>query len=242
MLGEEACERLREAHVTIVGLGAVGSYALEALARAGVGHLRLVDFDTVNPSNINRQLLALTSTIGRPKAEVAIERVKDINPACDVKAVRSFLTGENVHELIGDDPSLVIDAIDALNPKVDLIESVRKKEIPLITCLGAALRFDPSRVKVNTLDKTYGCPLGRSVRNRLRRRGVPVDMIAVYSDEPLPNPLPVAPPMTITDEDLGLARGRERNTLGSLPTITGIFGLTAANTAIKILIQKPLDS
>lgn len=238
MLGEEACERLRAASVTIVGLGAVGSYALEALARAGVGHLRLVDFDTVNPSNINRQLLALTSTIGRPKAEVAVERVRDINPACDVEAIRSFLTADNVCELIGDSPGLIIDAIDALNPKVDLIESVRKKEIPLITCLGAALRFDPTRVKVNTLEKACGCPLGRTVKNRLRRRGVPVDMICVYSDEPLPNPLPIAPPMTITDEDLGLARGRERNTLGSLPTITGIFGLTAANTAIKMLIRE----
>jgi len=238
MLGEDACERLRRASVTIVGLGAVGSYALEALARSGVGNLRLVDFDKITPSNINRQLLALSSTIGRQKCEVAAERVLDINPDCRVEAIAGFLDGENVMELIGERPDLVIDAIDALNPKVQLLASLRRREIPVITCLGAALRFDPSRVRTGMLESAHGCPLGRSVKNRLRRQGVPVDIPCVYSIEPVPNPLPIAPPAAITDENLGLARGRARNTLGSLPTITGIFGLTAANMAIRMLIGR----
>ena len=143
MLGEDACEMLRRASVTIVGLGAVGSYALEALARSGVGNLRLVNFDKIAPSNINRQLLALGSTIGRQKCEVAAERVLDINPDCRVEAIAGFLDGENVMELIGESPNLVIDAIDALNPKVQLLATLRRREIPVITCLGAALRFRP---------------------------------------------------------------------------------------------------
>lgn len=238
MLGEDAWERLRGSYVTVIGLGAVGSYALEALTRAGVGRLKIVDFDCVNPSNINRQLLAMSSTIGRPKCEVARERVLDINPDCNVEALKSFVGGESVMEILGDGPDLVIDAIDALLPKVDLLATARSNGQPIISCLGAALRFDPSRVEVSTIEKAYGCPLGRHVRTRLRRRGVPVDIPCIYSSEPLPNPLPVAPPATITDEDLGVVRGRARNTLGSLPTITGIFGLTAANLAIKMLIGK----
>lgn len=238
MLGEDACERLKGASVTIVGLGAVGSYALEGLARSGVGNLRLVDFDRVNPSNINRQLLALTSTIGRPKCEVARERVLDINPDCEVEIVQDFLGGDNIWNLVGDNPDIIIDAIDSLNPKVDLLAAARTRDLPIITCLGAALRFDPTCVKTGTLENAFGCPLGRTVRSRLRRRGVPVDILCVYSDEAMPNPLPLAPPASITDEDLGLNRGRQRNTLGSMPTITGIFGLTAANMAIKTLIDR----
>lgn len=236
MLGDDACGRLRQARVTIVGLGAVGGYALEGLARSGVGNLRLVDFDVVTASNINRQLLALSSTIGRGKCEVARERVLDINPDCNVEAIAGFIDGENVIDLVGESPDLVIDAIDALNPKVQLLASLRTREIPVISCLGAALRFDPSRVRTGALESVNGCPLGRSVKNRLRRQGVPVDIPCVYSIEPLPRPLPLAPPSSITDENLGINRGRARNTLGSLPTITGIFGLTAANVAIKMLI------
>ena len=237
MLGAEAWERLRGSCVTIIGLGAVGSYALEALARAGVGRFRLVDFDEVCPSNINRQLLALSSTLGRPKCEVARERALDINPECEVEAIRAFLDAESALNLIGD-ADLVIDAIDSLNPKVHLLEAARTNNIRIISCLGAALRFDPSCVKVGVIEEAFGCPLGRTVRNRLRRRGVPVDIPCVFSDEPMPNPLPVLPPTPDSDENLGIEQGRKRNTLGSMPTITGIFGLTAANLAIKMLIKR----
>ncbi|MHB9038375.1 MAG: tRNA threonylcarbamoyladenosine dehydratase [Armatimonadota bacterium] len=238
MLGPDACARLREASVTVVGLGAVGSYAIEGLARSGVGRLRLVDFDKVVPSNINRQLYALTSTLGRPKCEVARERVLDINPDCKVESIHGFVDGETVTELIGECPGLVIDAIDSLNPKVELLSAVRAKEIPLISCLGAALRLDPTMIRIATIENVHHCPLGRAVRKRLKRRGVPIDFPCIFSDEPVPNPLPIARPTSSLGEGHIIDRGRTRNTLGSMPTITGMFGLTAANLAIKILVGR----
>lgn len=238
MLGKEACELLRNSFVTVVGLGAVGSYAVEGLARAGVGNLRLIDFDRIFPSNINRQLLALDSTVGRQKCEVACERVLDINPACRVEAVSGFVDAQTALELIGERPNLVIDAIDSLQPKVELICAVRGNDIPLISCLGAALRFDPSCIRVAPVSEAHHCPLGRAVRKRLRRRGVPMDFPCVFSEEQLPNPLPIARPAGNPGEEPFLQRGRVRNTLGSLPTLTGMFGLTAANLAIQILIGR----
>ncbi|MCE5199623.1 MAG: tRNA threonylcarbamoyladenosine dehydratase [Armatimonadota bacterium] len=238
MLGDEACERLRESFVVIVGLGAVGSYAVEGLARAGVGRIRVVDFDVVAPSNINRQLYALESTVGQLKCEVARKRILDINPSCNVEAINGFLDHTTAPGFIADSPDLVIDAIDSLNPKAQLIETTRGAGVPLIACLGAALRFDPTLVRVGPITEVHHCPLGRAVRKRLRRREVPMDFQCVFSEEPLPNPLPIAR----VDDGLAdkpfLDRGRVRNTLGSMPTITGIFGLTAANLAIKMLIGK----
>lgn len=236
MLGKEACGQIRDSFVMVVGLGAVGSYAVEGLVRAGVGRIRLVDFDKVQPSNINRQLYALGSTIGRAKCEIARERILDINPSCRVEAINGFVDSESVQGYLEDAPDIVIDAIDSLNSKVELISAVRMRGIPLISCLGAAMRFDPTCVRVAPLEETTGCPLGRAVKKRLRRRGVPLDFPCVYSEEPLPNPLPLAAPTDVLGETPLLERGRIRNTLGSMPTITGIFGLTAANMAIKILI------
>ncbi len=237
MLGVEACERLRNAYVMVVGLGAVGSYAVEGLARAGVGRIRVVDFDCVAPSNINRQLYALESTIGRPKCEVARERILDINSTCKVEAIRGFVDEQSLTEYLADRPDIVIDAIDSLNPKVQLLASVRTAEVPLISCLGAALRTDPIFIRTGPLSDAQGCPLGSRVRKYLRRRGVPMDFMCVYSEEPLPNPLPIAPPSDAPGEKRLVDRGMPRNTLGSLPTITGIFGLTAANLAIRMLIE-----
>ncbi len=234
MLGPENCERLRNTTIVVVGLGAVGSYAVEGLARAGVGHLRLVDFDRICITNINRQLLALDSTLGRPKCEVARERVLDINPNCRVEAINAFVDGETIRQLMADRPDIIIDAIDALNPKVELLETARTSGIAVISSLGAAMRFDPTQVRVAPLSDVQGCPLGRIVRTRLKRRHVALDFPCVYSKEPLPRPLPLLSPASVNEERV-LRRGRERNTLGSLPTVTGIFGLTAASTAINIL-------
>lgn len=236
MLGEEGFERVQGAFVMVVGLGAVGSYAVEGLARAGVGRLRVVDFDKVSLSNINRQLYALESTLGRPKCEVARERILDINPDCRVEAVKEFISAETVEGLIADRPDLVIDAIDSLNPKTELVAAVRTAEIPLISCLGAALRSDPTCVRIAPLEQVEGCPLGSKLRKRLRRRGVPMDFECVYSMEPLPNPLPAIQPPEGAEAESG--RGRMRSTLGSLPTITGIFGLVAANHAVRIILAE----
>jgi tRNA A37 threonylcarbamoyladenosine dehydratase len=237
MLGSDACERLRNSSVTVVGLGAVGSYTVEGLARAGVGKLRLVDFDRISISNFNRQLYALESTVGRNKCEVARERVLDINPLCEVEAIHGFIDDKTVLDLLGS-PDLVIDAIDSLGPKVELMATVRSREIPLISSLGAALRTDPTKIRVGPLSEVKTCPLGNAVKKWLRKREVPMDFPCVYSEEPLPHPLPVARPTDPLGEKPILERGRVRNTLGSLPTITGIFGLTAANLAIKMLVER----
>jgi tRNA A37 threonylcarbamoyladenosine dehydratase len=243
MLGKDACKRLTESFVTVIGLGAVGSYAVEGLARAGIGRLRLVDFDVVSLSNINRQLYALGSTVGRPKIEVARERILDINPSCQVETIRAFVDGQTVIDFLAGPPDLVIDAIDALLPKVELLAAARKSEIPLISCLGAALRSDPALVRIAPLHEVHHCRLGSTVRQRLRRRDVPVDFPCVFSEEPVPYPLPVAAPTDALGEQPITDRGRPRNILGSLPTITGIFGLTAANLAIKMLAckEKPVN-
>ncbi|HEX2972472.1 MAG TPA: tRNA threonylcarbamoyladenosine dehydratase [Tepidisphaeraceae bacterium] len=236
MIGSAGLRRLMGAHVVVVGLGAVGSYATEGLARAGVGHLRLVDFDEIRLSNINRQLYALDSTVGRRKVEVAKERVKQINPACEVEALGCFVHAETMETVLAGRVDLIIDAIDSLSPKVELLAAVRKRQLPIVSSMGAALRTDPTSVRVGPLSEVHHCPLAAKIRKRLRKRDVPVDMTCVYSIEPVTH----IPEEAIDREGLHaeetLDRGRKRRTLGSLPTLTGIFGLTAANTAIRMMV------
>ncbi len=241
LLGRPAVQRLHRARVTVVGLGAVGSYATEALARAGVGHLRLVDFDVVRRSNINRQLYALESTVGRLKIDVAAERVRDISPACVIEPLACFVHTDTMDSVLAGPPDLVVDAIDALNPKVELLIATRQRSIPVVSSMGAALRTDPTMIRTGPLGKSHHCPLAAMIRRRLRRRGAGVDFPCVYSIEPPP---PAADePMTADEAVVGpeeapdtYIRGRARRTLGSLPTITGIFGLTVANEALRILL------
>jgi tRNA threonylcarbamoyladenosine dehydratase len=236
MIGPQGLERLHRCRVTVVGLGAVGSYAVEGLARAGIGMLRLVDFDEVRPSNINRQLYALTSTLGRPKVLVAKERVLDIYPDCRVETLEAFAHRETMDQVLEGPPDVVLDAIDALTPKVELLIAARGRGIPVVSCMGAALRTDPGLVRVGLLSEVHHCPLSSRVRRRLKRRGVPLDFACVYSVEPV-KLLPTSASGTDdAQEELTMERGRKRGTLGSLPTLTGIFGLTLANAAIRTLL------
>jgi tRNA A37 threonylcarbamoyladenosine dehydratase len=238
MLGDEAMESLAGSFVVIAGLGAVGGYAVEALARAGVGRLRLVDFDVVCPTNINRQIFALQSTVGKKKTEIAAGRVKDINPFCRVETLDCFIHSDTIDKVLADGPDLVIDAIDALAPKVELICALKERNISGISSMGAALRDDPTLIRYGILSKVNYCPLAAAIRKRLRRREVPLDVRCVYSVQP-PIRQAQAPPASTEDNVLhGGRRGRPRNTLGSLPTITAIFGLTIANEAIKILVNR----
>lgn len=232
LLGNEKLERLHKATVLVVGLGAVGSYALEALARAGVGRLRLADFDKIKKTNINRQLLALHSTIGRPKAEVARERVLDINPACDVKALEVFAAPESFETLFADRPDIVIDAIDAVNPKTQLLAYCHGHGIPVICSLGAALRTDAFSIAFGDLFESFGCPLGYRLRRRLRGQGINSGIMCVYSTQECT--LKGIHPDEVK-ESSDFSRGRTRMVLGSMPTITGIFGLTIAHKAIEFL-------
>lgn len=228
LLGDQAAQTLAGAAVYVFGLGAVGSYCTEALARCGVGRLRLVDFDTVKPSNINRQLLALHSTVGVPKAELAAMRVRDINPEAVVEACQAFAHDDTLAGLLEPRPALLIDAIDSLNPKVALIAAAHARGIPVYSAMGAATRLDAGRVSFGPLFAAGGgCPLVRLVKKRLRRRGITNgDLWCVWSDEP-PRKDAVAAP-----EDGEYERGRARRVLGSIATLTGIFGLRLAHQAI----------
>ncbi len=234
LLGTEGAAHLTQASVAVAGLGAVGSYAVEALARAGIGRLVLCDFDIIRPSNINRQLYALDNTLGMRKCDAARERVALINPRCRVEALPLFIDERSIAEVLSRNVDLVIDAIDSLNPKTDLIASVRQSGIPLISSMGAALRRDPACVRTGPLAQVRNCPLARVLRRRLRRRGIPLDFTCVYSTELITS----SKSRHIENgspEEQYYKRGRVRSTLGSLPTITGIFGLTAANIALEIL-------
>ncbi len=235
LLGKEKMKKLQQATVMVVGVGAVGGYCVEALARAGIGRLILVDFDKVEESNINRQILALTSTIGQKKTELARYRVADINPDCEIITKEMFVNTQTLPELLQLKADYVVDAIDALNPKCALMEELYKRQIPFISSMGAALKTEISHIKYGKLSATKNCALAKFIRKRLKKRGVDLSKInCVFSDEQI-----TLPETAIFMEDnVEQESGRPRHTLGSLPTITAVFGLTIANAIIKNLTQK----
>ncbi len=238
LLGEERFKLLQSRMVTVVGLGAVGGYVVEGLVRAGIRHLRIVDHDTIQPSNINRQLLALETTLGRPKAEVAKERILAINSECRVEALQIFAGEETLSQILQPRPDLLIDAIDSLNPKCQLLQGAYLSKIPVISSMGAALRTDPTLIRSGDLFTTSNCPLAKHLRKRLRNRGVGAGISCVYSVEKIDfaYELPEEDGAVVGETPYA-DRGRQRNVLGSLPTVTGIFGLTIANQAIMRLSQ-----
>ncbi|OVE76322.1 hypothetical protein BVX97_01435 [bacterium E08(2017)] len=236
LYGSETLKRLSKAHVLVAGLGAVGSYAVEGLARSGVGRLRLVDFDVVRESNINRQLYAMDSTVGKRKAELAAARVRDINPACDVVGIPEFIDDESIARLLGDRPDVVVDAIDSVGPKLGLIKAVHSSGVPVLSSMGAAMRTDPSMIKIGDISETEFCPLARQIRKRLKRNGINGGVRCVYSTEPIPDNAMIKDGEEWTEEDV-MPRGRPRRTMGSSSCITGIFGLTVANEAVRMLMR-----
>ncbi len=238
LLGEERFHRLQTKMVTVVGLGAVGGYVVEGLVRAGISHLRLVDHDIIEPSNLNRQIFALETTLGRPKAEVARERVLAINSDCRVEALQLFAADETLDRILDPEPDLLIDAIDSLNPKTQLLQEAYRRKIPVISSMGAALHTDPTLIRSGDIFATSSCPLARHLRKRLRRRGVGEGISCVYSIEKIDFDFLAAEDQVPPDDASTAERGRPRNVLGSLPTITGIFGLTIANQAIMRLSQE----
>lgn len=194
LLGAEAMERLRAAHVVVFGLGGVGSWCAEALARSGVGRLTLVDEDSVAESNLNRQVCALGSTIGRPKAEVMAERLRDITPDAEIIPVTARYEAASRGRFFPGDYAYVADCIDLVSCKLDLIESAIGCGIPIISALGTGNKLDAGRLRISDIYGTDVCPLARVMRRELRRRGVE-RLTVVYSDEPPLSPSqPEAPP------------------------------------------------
>ena len=234
LLGEEGLNRLKNAHVTLCGLGAVGSFATEALARAGVGRLTLVDFDVVSESNINRQLYALTSTVGVKKSTVAEARIKDINPECEVTVFDGLVGKETMAEILAPPMDVVVDAIDSLYSKVNLITSAIERGIPIVSSMGAAGKLNAEAITCGDISETTYCPLARTVRHHLHRRGVYNGVRCVYSREKAQNKTPYIPPENPTEDDAdGIVP-----VLGSISYLTGIFGLRAAGEAIRMILEK----
>ncbi len=222
MLGEEGVQKLKGAHVLLFGLGGVGSYTAEALARAGVGKLTLVDGDTVAESNINRQLPALCSTIGRAKTEVMKERIRDINPEIIVECKTLFYNRTTEAEVSFAGVTYVADAIDMVTSKILLIEKARSLSIPVISCMGAGNKLDPTRFEVADLEKTSVCPLAKVMRTELRKRGI-AGVKAVFSKE--------EPIKTETPE------GGRKKTPGSVSFVPSVAGLILAGEVIKDIVK-----
>ncbi|MFB3905401.1 MAG: ThiF family adenylyltransferase [Acidobacteriota bacterium] len=210
LIGNRGLQKLHGSRAAIVGLGAVGSYATEALARAGVGHLRLVDFDVVRRSNTNRQLFALESTLGLCKTEIARRRVLDINPSCRVEPLRLFVDKQSLGIVLAGVVDVVIDAIDSVGPKIELLSEAAARGTAVVSCMGAALRTDPTQVRVGPLAAVDHCPLARRVRKELRKRGVSLDLCCVYSIESVAGLRKRAITFDRSDEEEALARGRKR--------------------------------
>ena len=185
LLGAEKLEKLRAAHVLVVGLGGVGAYAAEMIVRAGVGRMTVADADTVNPTNINRQLVALHSTVGRPKAEVLAERLRDINPTLELHVVDKYIKDEETDLLLDSARfDYAVDAIDTLSPKLALILGALKRGIPLVSSMGAGAKTDPTRLEIEDISRTHHCPLAHMLRKRLHKAGVRSGFKAVFSAEP----------------------------------------------------------
>ncbi len=234
LLGDNAYRRLESSHVTIVGLGAVGYHAAEAMVRYGVGGIRLVDFDILRESNINRQLLALNSTTGMPKVAVARDRLLDINPGLRVETYESFFHHDTFEQLFQTPTDLVVDAIDSFSPKLALVTMLLQRQIPLVSSMGAALRTDPLAITVDDIWETKVCPLAGRLRKFLRRQQVEGGFPCVYSTE-----TPAGTMIPPEDEiEPCYDRGRQRNTIGSISYITGIFGYLAAAEALKSLLGR----
>ncbi|KYD32863.1 tRNA threonylcarbamoyladenosine dehydratase [Geobacillus sp. NFOSA3] len=182
-IGKEGLEKLKNATVAVLGVGGVGSFAVEALARSGIGRLVLVDRDNVDITNINRQIHALLSTIGRPKVELMKERIADINPECEVIALQMFYTEETYEQFFSYDLDFVIDASDTIIYKVHLMKECLKRNIPIISSMGAANKMDPTRFRIVDISKTHTDPIAKIIRSKLRKEGIRSGIPVVFSDE-----------------------------------------------------------
>lgn len=226
LLGRRAMEKLRGSHVAVFGLGGVGSWCAEALGRSGVGRLTLVDEDTVGLSNINRQLCALGSTLGRSKAQVMAERIKDINPEAEIKALTARYEAASREELLADF-DFVVDAIDLVSCKLDLIISCRQRGIPIVSALGTGNKRDAMQLRLDDISKTCGCALARVVRKELRRLGVEHHPVVFSPEEPMEPEQREAPPP-----------GR-RSIPGSLVWVPAAAGMLLCQYVVEKLLEGP---
>ena len=228
LLGDDKLEKLRKANVLIVGLGGVGAYAAEMIARAGVGCMTIADADVVSESNINRQLIALHSTVNRPKSEVMAERLRDINPAIELTVVSRFIKDDETDALLDSDRfDYVVDAIDTLSPKLALIKGALDRQIPLVSSMGAGAKTDPTRMEICDIAKTHHCPLAHMLRKRLHKIGIRKGFSAVFSPEPVREGA-----MILCEEQ------NKKSNMGTISYIPAMFGIGCASVVIRGLIDE----
>lgn len=223
ILGKDGVDRLAGSFVIVVGAGAVGGYALEALVRAGVGHIRVIDDNPVTESNLNRQILATRDTVGRMKTEVAEERARSINPNIVFEGISERISAKTISKLMNGSPDVVIDAIDTVGNKTFLLRYVAENNIVTFSSMGAALRTEFDKIRISKLKKTNTCPIAAAMRSGLKDLGTSM-ITCVYSEEP--------PSVKPTERNEHM-----KSILGSLPTIPAIFGMVLANEAIKYLVS-----
>ncbi len=228
LLGEDKLELLRNANVLVVGLGGVGAYAAEMIARAGVGRMTIADADSVGESNINRQLIALHSTIGRPKSELVAERLRDINPEIELTVVCEYIKDEATYALLDSAKfDYVVDCIDTLSPKIALILGALERGIPLVSSMGAGAKTDPTQMEIRDISKTHHCPLAHMLRKRLHRVGVRRGFKAVFSPEPMREGA-----MILCEEQ------NKKSNVGTISYIPALFGIGCASVVIRSLINE----
>ncbi len=228
LLGEEKLSALLSANVLVVGLGGVGAYAAEMIARVGVGRMTIIDSDSVSLSNINRQLIALHSTIGEDKSILMARRIRDINPAIDLTVITEYVTEENIGQLLdGARFDYVVDAIDTLTPKVMLITESLKRGYPIVSSMGAGAKTDPTQVKITDISKSNYCPLAHALRKRLNRLGIRKGFKVVFSPEE------VRPGSMIRVEERN-----KRSNVGTISYMPAIFGCNCASVVIRGLLNE----
>ena len=229
LLGKENMERLKAARVAIFGVGGVGGYVAESLARTGVGNFVLVDSDTVDITNINRQIIALHSTVGRPKVEVMKERILDINPDANVEIRKCFYLPDNAHEFDFTEYSYVVDAVDTVTAKLSIIMRAKECDTPVISSMGAGNKMDPTSFAVADIYKTSMCPLAKVMRHECKKRGIR-KLKVVYSTEPPMKPIEAV-------KSLVEKKDTRRDTPGSLAFVPSVAGLVLASEVVKDLIK-----
>lgn len=226
MFGAEALDKIRKAHVLVVGVGGVGAYAAEMLARAGIGALTLVDGDAVNETNINRQLIALHSTVGKKKTEVLAQRLIDINPNIRLTLIDEYVKDERIREILDMDKyDYVADAIDTLAPKVFLLYESYNRKLPIISSMGSGGKVDPMQIRIADISKSDYCKLARMVRKRLHKLGIRQGITVVYSAE-------VVPPERIIESE---GESNKRSNVGTVSYMPAMFGCSMASYIIRDL-------
>lgn len=238
LIGQEGLEKLKKCKVAIFGLGGVGSYTAEALARVGIGSFKLIDFDEICLTNINRQLHALHSTVGESKVEVMKRRLLDINPKAQIEIFKSFYSQEDADFFLADNPDFVVDAIDTVKSKVSLAKECLQRKIPFISCMGAGNRLEALSFRVADISKTSGCPLAKAVRKLLKQEGVTQGFKVVFSPEPALKPLEqeatCATDCICPSGDAHCSK--KRQIPGSVSFVPSVAGLIMAGEVVKDIL------